>query len=114
MSFFSQKMSSEQLAWLLPQWSIPPLPGRGGVLSGHRGVDYTCASLGVLELDSLSLHFVVCGSSFHVKKEQSHSLSERVHIIIRVKGTPMYCQETGRERVGLGPLVEGLSIMRER
>lgn len=90
----------------------PRLPGRGGVLSGHRGVDYTCASLGVLELDSLSLHFVVCGSSFHVKKEQSHSLSERVHIIIRVKGTPMYCQETGRERVGLGPLVEGLSIMR--
>lgn len=111
MSFFSQKMASEQLAWLPPQWSTPQ---ERWVPSGHRGAGYTCFSQVLLSW-SLSRH-LSCVLTVALSCEEGiiKQLIKEGHIISQVKGTQMYCQEPGREMVGLGPLLGGLSIMRVR
>lgn len=68
-------------------------------------VYYICVSLGVPEPDFLLSVLTVAppikeGIIKYLIKEGTFS---------QVKGTQMYCQETSREMVGVGPLMEVLA-----
>lgn len=93
--------------------SVEYPPGKVGSLWSQRC--WLHLFLSVLLSWSLSRH-LSCVLTVALSCEEGiiKQLIKEGHIISQVKGTQMYCQEPGREMVGLGPLLGGLSIMRVR